>query len=82
MLAESDPDRLAPEHELERACQSNRQIKEAIELLEHVVAVEAEILARDDHSRQLSKDLLQRCYERSEGASAIMESGASVLDVE
>ncbi|KAH7230886.1 phosphorylase superfamily protein [Fusarium tricinctum] len=71
ILAKEHPDRLVSE-----------QTKKAIEMLEHVVAVEAGILAEGDPSRHLSQDLLQYCYERLEGAGAVMESKASVLGKE
>ncbi|EXL95034.1 hypothetical protein FOIG_12469 [Fusarium odoratissimum NRRL 54006] len=91
--AEDHPDRLASEHvlagaylydehELARAYLYDGQTKKAIEMLEHVVAVEAEILAEDDPSRHLSQDLLQYCYERLEGAGAVIESKVSVLGEE
>ncbi|KAG7423531.1 Kinesin light chain 2 [Fusarium oxysporum f. sp. raphani] len=63
-LAESHPDRLASQHVLAIAYRANGQIKEAVKLLEHVVAIQAQIWAEDDYRLQLSKDLLQRCYER------------------
>ncbi|KAF5697271.1 hypothetical protein FGLOB1_12880 [Fusarium globosum] len=63
-MAENHPSRLASQHELAGAYQANGQTKEAVKLLEHVVAIQAEIWAEDDYRRQLSKDLLQHCYER------------------
>ncbi|RYC80223.1 hypothetical protein BFJ63_vAg16890 [Fusarium oxysporum f. sp. narcissi] len=63
-LAESHPERLSSQHELAGAYEANGQTKEAVKLLEHVVAIQAEIWAEDDYRRQLSKDLLQHCYER------------------
>ncbi|KAK2666255.1 Tetratricopeptide repeat [Fusarium oxysporum f. sp. vasinfectum] len=63
-LAESHPSRLASQYELAGAYEANGQTKEAVKLLEHVVAIQAEIWAEDDYRRQLSKDLLQHCYER------------------
>jgi hypothetical protein len=55
--------------------------KEAVKLLEYVVAVRAEIWAEDDFRRQLSNGLLQRCYERLESTSSA-DFGASVLEEE
>ncbi|RKK87424.1 hypothetical protein BFJ68_g17050 [Fusarium oxysporum] len=81
-LAESHPSRLASQHALAGAYQANGQIKEAVKLLEHVVATQAEVWAEDDYRRQLSKDLLQRCYERLEWTSSTVESEASDLDEE
>ncbi|KAF4338143.1 ankyrin 3 [Fusarium beomiforme] len=80
--AEDHAHRLTSEHELAGAYLDDGQTKKAVEMLEHVVAVETEILAEDDPSRHLSQDLLQYCYERLEGASAVMESKASVLGEE
>ncbi|KAH7459857.1 hypothetical protein FOMA001_g19797 [Fusarium oxysporum f. sp. matthiolae] len=82
ILAEDHPHRLASEHELARAYLDDGQTKRTVEMLEHVVAVKAEILADDDPSRHLSQDLLQCCYERLEGAGAVMESKASALGKE
>ncbi|EXA30643.1 hypothetical protein FOVG_17977 [Fusarium oxysporum f. sp. pisi HDV247] len=88
ILAEGHPDRLASEHVLAGAYLvgvaylADGQTKKAVEMLEHVVAVEAGILADDDPSRHLSQDLLQYCYEKLEGAGAVMKSKASVLGEE
>ncbi|RKK69285.1 hypothetical protein BFJ71_g17737 [Fusarium oxysporum] len=82
ILAEDHPHRLASENVLAGAYPDDGQTKKAVEMLEHVVAVEAEILAEDDPSRHLSQNLLQYCYERLEGAGAVMESKASVLGEE
>ncbi|KAF5268790.1 hypothetical protein FOXYS1_307 [Fusarium oxysporum] len=82
ILAEDYLHRLASEYELARAYLADGKTKKAVEMLEHVVAVEAEILAEGDPSRHLSQDLLQYCYERLEGAGAVMESKASVLGEE
>ncbi|KAM0347788.1 hypothetical protein ACHAP4_011235 [Fusarium culmorum] len=65
----TDHNRLASEHALASAYLDNRQIKDAIKILEHVVAIEAEILVDNDPSRQLSVDLLQDCLKRLEVAS-------------
>jgi hypothetical protein len=67
-LDETDHSQLASKHELARAYLSDRRIKDAIEILEHVVAIEAEIRAENDSSRQLSVDLLHYCFERLEAA--------------
>ena len=56
-LAEDYPDRPASQHELASAYEANGQIKEAVELLEHVVKVK-EKLAEDHPSRLVSQDLL------------------------
>ncbi|KAM0239514.1 hypothetical protein ACHAP5_008305 [Fusarium lateritium] len=82
MLAEGHPDRLKSQYELARAYLADGQTKKAVEILDHVVAVGAETLAENHPIRQLSKDLLQCCYEKLEGAGIVIESGVSVLDVE
>ncbi|KAB5511632.1 hypothetical protein GE09DRAFT_1269934 [Coniochaeta sp. 2T2.1] len=60
-LAEDDDSRLASEHELASAYLDDRRINEAIEILEHVVAVER-TLAEDDHSRLASEHALAYTY--------------------
>ncbi|EWZ34049.1 uncharacterized protein FOBCDRAFT_277540 [Fusarium oxysporum Fo47] len=79
ILAEDHLHRLASEHELTRVYLTDGKTKKAVKMLEHVVAVEAEILAEGDPSWHLLQDLLQYCYKRLEGAGAVMESKASVL---
>ncbi|KAL7755421.1 hypothetical protein ACKLNR_014519 [Fusarium oxysporum f. sp. zingiberi] len=81
-LAESHPDRLASQHALAGAYRANGQIKEAVKLLKHVVVIQAEIWAEDDYRRQLSNDLLQRCYKGLEWTSSPVESEASDLNEE
>jgi Tfp pilus assembly protein PilF len=82
ILAEDHPHRLTSEHVLARAYLADGQMRKAVKMLEHVVAVEAGRLAEDDPSRHLSQDLLQHCYEKLEGAGAVMKSKASVLGEE
>jgi tetratricopeptide (TPR) repeat protein len=53
-MAEDHPDRLASQHELAGAYRANGQIKEAVELLEHVVDVRSNSLAEDHLSRLAS----------------------------
>ncbi|KAH7231073.1 hypothetical protein BKA59DRAFT_504568 [Fusarium tricinctum] len=62
ILAEDHPYRLTSEQVLAGAYLDD----------EHVVTVEGGILAEDDPSRHLSQDLLQYCYERLEGAGAVI----------
>ncbi|KAI1166890.1 hypothetical protein F5B18DRAFT_648300 [Nemania serpens] len=56
-LLEEDHSRLASEHQLASAYLNNRQIREAIELLEHVVDID-EGLDMSDEDRRMSQDLL------------------------
>ncbi|KAK3345658.1 hypothetical protein B0H65DRAFT_410493, partial [Neurospora tetraspora] len=61
-LAEEDDSRLTSKHALASAYLSDRRIKEAIEMLEHVVTVWKRTLAEDDHSRLTSKHELAKAY--------------------
>ena len=58
MLAEDHPSRLASQHALARAYEANGQVKEAVELLEHVVAVREKMLAEDHPYRLASQHAL------------------------
>lgn len=62
-LAKDHPNRLASQYELAIAYEANGQVKEAVKLLEHVVAIEGTILAEDYPDRLASqqrlKDVLQ-----------------------
>lgn len=60
--AEEHPDRLNSQNELARACQADGQIKENVELMEHVVAVKS-IVFRKDHSLQtVSESVLNHLH--------------------
>ncbi|KAM0294558.1 hypothetical protein ACHAO9_000991 [Fusarium lateritium] len=72
ILAEDHPDRLKSQYELARAYHANGQTKKAVEILDHVIAVEAETLVENHPIRQQSKDLLQCCYEKLEGAGIVI----------
>jgi tetratricopeptide (TPR) repeat protein len=61
-LEENDPDWLVSQHMLARAYIANGRIKEAIELLEHVVAVEAVVLPESHPNRLASQRELARAY--------------------
>ena len=52
---EDHPSRLASQHELAGAYQANGQVKEAVKLLERVVAIRTEVLAEDHPSRLASQ---------------------------
>lgn len=47
MLSEEHPDRLASQHALARAYRVNGQVKEAVDLLEHMVAVRERTLSKE-----------------------------------
>jgi hypothetical protein len=51
-LDEGHPDRPLPQHALVGAYEADGQVKKAVELLEHVVAVKEKFL-RDDHPSRL-----------------------------
>ncbi|KAH8745282.1 hypothetical protein F5883DRAFT_396106, partial [Diaporthe sp. PMI_573] len=56
------PDRPASQYELAGSYRADRQVKMAMELREHVVAVKAKVL-RDDHpSRLISQEVLADLY--------------------
>jgi len=59
-LAENHPSRLASQHALAGAYESNGQVQEAVELLGHVVAIKAQIMATSHPSRQVSEELLSQ----------------------
>jgi hypothetical protein len=48
VLAEEHPDRLASQYELALAYRADGQLRKAVELLEHVVAVKKRVF-REDH---------------------------------
>jgi hypothetical protein len=54
MMAEEHPDRLASQHRLAVVYLADGQVGKAVELLEHVVAVEAKVLREDHPSRLVS----------------------------
>ena len=53
MLKEDHPDRLASQHELAGAYRADRQVKEAVKLLEQVVAIREKML-KEDHPDRLA----------------------------
>lgn len=55
MLAEDHPSRLALQRRLALAYEANRQVKEAVELLEHNVTVYKQVLTEDHLLRQISE---------------------------
>ncbi|KAL9004632.1 MAG: hypothetical protein Q9188_002558 [Gyalolechia gomerana] len=59
---EDHPDRLASQHELARAYQADGQVKEAVKLLEHVIATREKVLKEDHPNRLASQHELARAY--------------------
>jgi tetratricopeptide (TPR) repeat protein len=62
-LREDHRDRLSTEYELASAYQANGQVKDAVQLLEHVVAIRERVLAEDHPDRLASQHELARAYE-------------------
>ncbi|KAJ5524954.1 TPR repeat protein [Penicillium frequentans] len=63
-LAPDDKYRLLSQHELARACHADGQVKEAIKLLERIIAIQ--VLAEDHPNRLASQHELARAY-RTDG---------------
>jgi tetratricopeptide (TPR) repeat protein len=61
-LPEDDADRLLTQHVLAMAYQSNGQVKDAVRLLEHVVAIHKRALAEDHPDRLASQHQLASAY--------------------
>ena len=61
-LVEDHPDRLASQHVLAMAYRANGQVKEAVELLEQVVVIEARVLAEEHPDRLASQHALALVY--------------------
>ncbi|KAL9628943.1 MAG: hypothetical protein Q9164_007089 [Protoblastenia rupestris] len=57
-----DPSRLVSQHALAIAYEANGQVKKAMELLEQVVAIEAEVLKKDHPDRLASQHALAGAY--------------------
>ncbi|KAF5572479.1 kinesin light chain [Fusarium pseudoanthophilum] len=80
-LAENAPDRLTGEHQLGLAYSHNGQTKQAIELLEHVVAMRAD-LAENDHDWLASQHVLALAYEADGQIKQAIEMLERVVAVE
>jgi tetratricopeptide (TPR) repeat protein len=61
-LAGEHPHLLASQHELASAYQANGQIKQAVDLLEHVVVVQERTLAEEHPDQLTSQHELARAY--------------------
>lgn len=71
VLAKEHPDRLASQHELARAYQGNGQVKEAVQLLERVVAIKEEALVKEHPDRLASQDFLAYIIATTDGTPSI-----------
>jgi tetratricopeptide (TPR) repeat protein len=63
VLAEDHPDRLVSQHNLARAYQANGQVKDAVRLLEHVVAIQKRVLAENHPDRLSTQHNLALAYQ-------------------
>lgn len=61
--AKEHPDRLISPRELSGAFQANSQARDAVKLLEHVVAVRKQVLAEDHPDRLASQHELAKAYQ-------------------
>ncbi|KAK3081914.1 hypothetical protein LTS18_012381 [Coniosporium uncinatum] len=81
-LDKDDPDLLLSQHVLAMAYQANGQVKQAVELLERVVAIKAEVLAEDHPSRLVSEQVLAAFLEDlPERSETSQTSDRSIEDV-
>jgi len=64
-MAEDHPLRLALQHELGKALLANRQVKEALRVLERVVITRKKVLAQDHPPRLMLLQLLASAYQKS-----------------
>jgi tetratricopeptide (TPR) repeat protein len=62
-LTEDNPDRLNSQHSLAVAYQANGQVKDAVWLMEHVVAIQERVLAEDHPDRLTSQAVLASAYQ-------------------
>ena len=80
-LPDTDDDRLMSEYWLAIAYLDARRIPEAIELLEHVVAIEKGLLEEDHPDRMVSKDLLEEAYKMmSDGSPVTVQETEVFMD--
>src|SRR5204863_424631 len=63
VLAEDHPSQLVSQHELAMAYHANGQVKEAVQLLEHVVKIKKTVLAEDHPDQLASQNELARAYQ-------------------
>ncbi|KAL5373431.1 hypothetical protein DPSP01_012732 [Paraphaeosphaeria sporulosa] len=82
VLAEDHPSRLASQHALAIAYEANGQVKEAVKLLESVVAIRAEALAEDHPSRLASQHALAGAYEANGQVKEAVKLLESVVAIE
>jgi tetratricopeptide (TPR) repeat protein len=62
-LLDDDADKLSTQHELAIAYQANGQVKDAVRLLEHIVAISERELVEDHPDRLASQHELARAYQ-------------------
>jgi tetratricopeptide (TPR) repeat protein len=81
-LAEDHPDRLVSQYALASAYKADGQIAKAIELLEHVVAVEAQVLMEDHPNQLASQHALAGAYQADGQITKAIELLEHVVTVE
>jgi len=81
VLAEDHPSRLASQHELASAYQDNGQVKDAVRLLEHVVAIKERVLAEDHPSRLASQAVLASAYQGSGRVKEALQLREYVMEI-
>ena len=71
ILAEDHPDRLVSQHALAQAYRANGQVKEAIELLQHVVTIQKTLA--EDHPNRLASQyaLAKACQDNGQVEEAV-----------
>jgi tetratricopeptide (TPR) repeat protein len=65
-LLDDDADKLSTQHVLAIAYQANGQVRDAVWLLEHVVAIRERVLAEDHPNRLASQHELASAYQANE----------------
>jgi tetratricopeptide (TPR) repeat protein len=81
-LAKEHPALLASQHALGSVYQANGQIKQAVELLEHVVMVEGRTLAKEHPSLLASQHVLASAYQANGQIKQAVELLEHVVMVE
>jgi len=72
-LAADDPFRVDSEYQLGRAYQVDGQVKRAVELLEHVVAVDAKIYIEEHPNRLTAQHELTSVYQADGQVKKVVE---------
>ena len=81
-LSADNSDRLLSQYVLAGAYEDNGQVKEAVELLESIVAIEVEVLAEDHPSRLASQRALAGAYQANGQVKEAVKLLESVVAIE